>query len=77
MEIKCGRRTFNVDHTDEILDNGACYILITQTYFKDWSNVNPIVSKSLFKKLLKEEKIYKARQYGKYDDMWIYKFTGE
>lgn len=62
MEIKCGRRTFNVTSKDLILDNGACYQLITQKYFKNWYEVSPIVAKSTFKKLLKEGKIRKSEK---------------
>jgi hypothetical protein len=60
MEIKCGRRTFNVTNEDLILDNGACYQLITQKYFQDWYYHTPVVSKTLFKKLLKYGKIRKS-----------------
>lgn len=62
MEIKCGRRMFNCTSKDLILDNGACYQLITQSYFKDWHNFSPLVSKTLFKKLLKEDKIRKSKK---------------
>jgi hypothetical protein len=62
MEIKCGKRTFNVTSKDLILDNEACYILITQTFYKDWCNQHPSVSKTLFKKLLKEGKIRKSKK---------------
>lgn len=62
MEIKRGRKTFNCTSKDLILDNGACYQLITQKYFKDWYNQTPHVSKILFKKLLKEGKIRKSKK---------------
>ena len=79
MILKCGRREFKVDHTDEILDNGHCYLLISQTYHYQYSNLHPYVAKTTFKRLLKEGKIYKARPHkpsnyvGK-TEMWIYKF---
>lgn len=57
MEIKCGRRTFTVTEKDRILDNGACYQLITQNYFDGWHKCIPGVAKATFKKLLKEGKI--------------------
>ncbi len=62
MEIKCGVRTFNVTNKDLILDNGACYQLITQKYFQDWYYHTPKVAKTLFKKLLKEGKIKKSEK---------------
>ena len=62
MEIKCGKRTFNCTGEDLILDNGACYQIITKKYFKDWYYHTPLVSKTLFKKLLKEGKIKKSKK---------------
>ena len=57
MIIKCGRRTFTVTEKDRILDNGACYILITQYYFDGFARCTPNVAKSTFKQLQKEGKI--------------------
>ena len=79
MILKCGRREFIVDHTDEILDNGYSYQLITQTYYRDYSHLHPRIAKTTFKQLLKDGKIYKAMQYKPSHyigstEMWIYKF---
>jgi len=57
MELKLGRRIFNVTNKDLILDNGKVFILITQKYFADLVYQNPTVSKTTFRKLLKEGKI--------------------
>ena len=54
MKIKCGRRVFEVTSKDRILDNGACYQLITQTYNKGFNTMIPVVSKRLFKTLKKD-----------------------
>lgn len=62
MEVKCGRKIFNCTNKDLILDNGACYVLITQKYFKDWRYVVPTVAKTTFKKLLKDGKIKKSKK---------------
>lgn len=62
MEIKCGRRIFDCTGKDLILDNEACYQLITKRYFQDWYYHTPVVSKTLFKKLLKEGKIRKSKK---------------
>ena len=78
MIIKCGRREFTVTENDLILDNGACYILITQSYQDGWSKCNPTVAKSTFKKLLKEGKLklsprkYKGTYGSRYD---LYQFV--
>ena len=80
MEIKCGRRTFTVTEKDRILDNGACYQLITQRYFDGWHKAVPLVAKTTFKKLLKEGKIrLSARRYkGTYGETYrLYEFCIE
>lgn len=53
MIIKLGRREYNVTSADRILDNGACYILYTQKYYKDWAWHSPTVPKATFNRLLK------------------------
>lgn len=68
MKIKCGRREFEVTERDRILDNGACYILITQKYFSDWSQMSPTVAKTTFNKLLKGGKIKLSPQKYKIKD---------
>ncbi len=78
MEIKCGRRTFTVTEKDRILDNGACYQLITQRYFDGWYRAIPMVAKTTFKKLLKEGKIrLTSEKYHGYNDMRLYQFVTE
>ena len=78
MEIKCNGRAFTVTAKDQILDNGACYQLITQTYSKGFYECVPKVSKTLFSKLLKDGSIrlsdrkYKGFGGGEYD---LYEFT--
>jgi hypothetical protein len=69
MEVKCGRRMFNCTSENLILDNGACYQLITQKSITqnfdnryNWDRFSPVVSKTLFKKLLKEGKIRKSKK---------------
>jgi len=57
MKIKCGRREFEVTEKDKILDNGAIYQLVTQTYREGWAEMIPVVAKSTFNRLLKEGKI--------------------
>jgi len=80
MILKCGRREFTVGKKDQILDNGAVYQLITQTYYKDWMHINPKVSKTTFNNLLKNGKIrlsekkYKS-DYGTGKNCKLYEFT--
>lgn len=53
IEIKSGRKRFNCTSKDVIMFNGAVYQLITQTYWKDWTELTPIISKTEFNRLLK------------------------
>lgn len=62
MEIKCGRKIFDCTSKDLILDNRACYQLITQDCFDGYHHYSPTVSKTLFKKLLLEGKIIKSKR---------------
>ena len=58
MKIKCGRREFEVTSKDEIMDNGACYQLVTQQYYDgSYHYAIPRVSKQLFKELKDKGKI--------------------
>lgn len=65
MVIKIRKHEFEVGHGDLILDNGACYILITKTYYSDYTRVNPTIPKSTFKRLLKDGDIrLSKKKYG-------------
>ena len=82
-ELKIGRRIFNVNNTDLILDNGACYILLTKKYFDNYSQVSPTVPKTTIKKLMKFGALEKTDK--KYigwngkpcENMTIYRFNIE
>ena len=49
IEVKAtnARQKFICSSKDKIMDNGNCYQLITQSFYKDWSDVTPTISKSL------------------------------
>lgn len=68
MKIKIGRRTFSLTGEDKILDNGACYQLMTQTIRKGYDETYPVISKTTFNKLLKEDKVVKTEE--KYKDFF-------
>ena len=80
MEIKCRNRIFNVSREDLILDNGACYTLITQEYFSDLSYMYPNISKKLFATLKKNgdielsKKKYKTA-FGYNENLKLWQFT--
>ena len=60
MKIKCGRKEFEVNSNDIIMDNGNVYQLITQKIRKGYYDYNPQIAKNVFKSLLKAGKIYKT-----------------
>lgn len=47
------RQKFICSSKDKIMDNGSCYQLITQSFYKDWSDVTPAISKTEFNRLMK------------------------
>lgn len=68
MLIKIERREFDITNEDIIMDNGACYQLITKKYTKGWCQYYPIVSKTQFNKLIKENKLVLTNEYLDYTD---------
>ena len=58
VKLKVGRNILDIDENDLILDNGACYQIITKEIGKAFSHYPPVMSKKLFNDLKKcEERI--------------------
>lgn len=55
MKIKCGRKEYDVHVGDEIMFNNAIYILMIPD--------KPVISKALFKKLVREDVIVKSGKF--------------
>lgn len=53
IKLKIGRNVFDIDENDMILDNGACYQIITRKIVKGFDSYSPIMSKKLFSELKK------------------------
>ncbi len=53
MLIKCGREEFNVDLTDLVMYNRACYQLITKKTGRGWYEWSPIIAKDKADKMIK------------------------
>ncbi len=51
-QIKCGRKVFNLVKGDRVMDNGACYQLITREIGNGFDRYPPRVSKAAFKKFM-------------------------
>lgn len=77
MKVKCYSREFDCKPGDYILDNGACYQIITKTYNEGYHNLHPKLAKTTFKKLLKQGyiKLSKKKYKTQYSEMDIYEFT--
>ena len=57
MNIKCGRNEFELNEKDLIMDNGACYQLITRKVGIGYDASTPILAKTKAKQLIKEGKL--------------------
>lgn len=58
VELKVGRNILNIDENDLILDNGACYQIITKEVGKAFDRYPPVMSKKLFSDLKNCELIF-------------------
>lgn len=58
VKLKVGRNILDIDENDLILDNGACYQIITKEIGKAFSRYPPVMSKKLFNDLKKCELIF-------------------
>lgn len=63
--MRIGRYEFDINESDLILDNGACYQLITREVGSVFYRTAPKVSKAMFKRLLKEKIIYTNEELAK------------
>lgn len=58
IKLKVGRDILEIDKNDLILDNGACYQIITKKVGSENCKHSPLVSKKLFNDLKKCELIF-------------------
>lgn len=58
IKLKVGRNILDIDENDLILDNGACYQIITKEIGKTFERYPPVMSKKLFNNLKKCELIF-------------------
>ena len=58
IELKVGRNILKINENDVIMDNGACYQIITKQIGYGWNASIPKMSKKLFTDLLKANLIY-------------------
>ena len=72
IEVKAinTKQKFMCSSKDKIMYNGSCYQLITQSFFKDWCDLTPVVSKTEFNRLMKMGVLgepYKEKKVTMYD----------
>ena len=53
VKVTNTRQKFNCTNQDKIMFNGNCYQLITRTFYKNWFNITPTISKTEFNRLMK------------------------
>ena len=53
VKLKVGRNIFDIDENDLILDNGACYQIVTKRVNVGFNESIPVMSKKLFNELRK------------------------
>lgn len=58
VELKVGRNILNIDEDDLILDNGACYQIVTKEVGRAFDRYPPVMSKKLFSDLKNCELIF-------------------
>ena len=63
MDLKVGRNILDINEKDIILDNGACYQIITKEAGKLWETYSPIMSKKLFDRLNRCGAVYTIEKY--------------
>ncbi len=62
VKLKVGRNVLEIDENDLILDNGACYQIITKEIGYAFNKSIPIMSKKLFNDLKKCELIFTSEE---------------
>lgn len=58
VKLKVGRIVFDIDENDLILDNGACYQMITKKIRKGCDSKTPKMSQTLFRSMKNTGLIY-------------------
>lgn len=80
MELKIGRRFFEINDKDVVMYNGACWQLITQSYFDGWHYATPTMSKTMCDKFVKKNILVHFKTNGEYTTdgrkfgLYYYKF---
>lgn len=61
VKLKVGRNILDINENDLILDNGACYQIITKRIEFGSNESIPVMSKKLFKDLKKCELVFTSK----------------
>lgn len=54
MLIKCRHEEFDVNETDLVMYNGACYQLVTKQSYRGWDWSYPLIAKSKAEKMIRD-----------------------
>lgn len=56
--IKSGRTTYELEDGDTVMDNGACFQLISRKVIKNYSAISPRISKKEFETFKNNSKVF-------------------
>jgi hypothetical protein len=62
VKLKVGRKILDISENDLILDNGACYQIVTQRIGSGFNKACPRMSKKLFNDLKNTELIFTSEE---------------
>lgn len=62
VKLKVGRKILDISENDLILDNGACYQIVTQRIRSGFDKARPRMSKKLFNDLKNTELIFTSEE---------------
>lgn len=62
VKLKVGRNVLDIDENDLILDNGACYQIVTKIIAHGFNKSTPIMSKKLFNDLKKCDLVFTSEE---------------
>lgn len=62
VKLKVGKNVLDIDYNDLILDNGACYQIITKRVGFGFNKTIPVMSRKLFSDLKKCELIFTSER---------------
>ena len=73
--IKCWRQVFDLADGDTVMDNGACYQLVSRKVSRGWNSYSPTVSKAAFRKFKENPKVQVVEDHSYGPKVTLYRYT--